>query len=269
MSLGDGTGAGVVMTFNVGRGATGPRGTDQADLGRVAEVLAADGGVDVACLQEVHGADVPLLCAALRHDHGLDHHAHFTPTVPAATMARSLAAARARGDERRAAHLLDRQSDFGIAVLSRSPLTSATDHVLPDDRREPRAAQVVATRVGGAPVTVVNTHLGLVTDRRLRDLLLFRPAPQRAQTRTFLDLASRAVGPVVAAGDLNQVPTVLSSALAGRDLVVATDTRRPTCGRRTIDFVLTGHGASGDDPEVRPVPVSDHDPVVVHLTLPT
>lgn len=255
------------MTFNVGRGATGPQGTDQSDLGRVAEVLVAGGGIDVACLQEVHSADVPLLCAALRHDHGLDVHAHFTATVPAVQLARSLAAARARGDEHRAAHLLDRQSDFGLAVLSRSPLTSATDRPLPDDRREPRAAQVVVTRIGGAASTVVNTHLGLVTDRSLGDRALLRPAPQRAQTRAFLALAAAIEGPVVAAGDLNQVPTTLAASLRSTDLAVASDTRRPSCGLRTIDYILTGPDVVGRDPEVRSVPVSDHDPVVVTVTV--
>ena len=147
-------------------------------------------------------------------------------------------------------------------------MTSAADHRLPDDRREPRAAQVVLTRIDGAPVTVVNTHLGLVTDRSLVDLLLLRPAPQRAQTRAFLDLAAAVSGSVVAAGDLNQAPTMLAESLRGTGLEVVSDTRRPTCGRRTIDYVLTGPGVVGHDPEVRPVPVSDHDPVVVHLSVP-
>ena len=108
MSDVDPVGEGRLMTFNVGRGATGPQGTDQADLRRVAEVLAAGGGPDVVCLQEVHSADVPLLCATLRHDHGHDLHAHFTPTVPAAQMVRSLTAAR-------------------VVATSGAPPTSSTD----------------------------------------------------------------------------------------------------------------------------------------------
>ncbi len=256
------------MTFNLGRGATGPRGCDQADLARVADVVAADGGADAVSLQEVHADDVPLLLAALADDHGLDHHAHFTPTVSAAHMARSLERARSRSDKRRVTHLADRQSDYGIAVLSRAPISTTADHVLPDDGREPRAAQVITTTIGGAAVTIVNTHLGLVTDRSLVDLLTFRPAPQRAQTRAFLSLASGVAGPVVATGDLNQSPTTLAAALRASDLVVASDARRPTCGHRVLDYVLTGPGVRASDPGVRAVPVSDHDPVIVRVEVP-
>lgn len=256
------------MTFNVGRGASCPQGTGPDDLGRVAEVLADGGGVDVACLQEVHGPDVPALAAGLRADHGIDVHAHVTTTVPADRMARSLRVAEQRGDDRRVAHLRGRQSDDGIAVLSRQPLTTAVDHRLPDDGREARAAQVVTTSLDGVPLTVVNTHLGLVVEQDLLAVLLRRPSPQRAQTRAFLALAAGVAGPVVAAGDLNQVPTSLLDALDGTGLEVVSDTRRPTCGRRTIDYVLTGHGVRARDPEVRPAPVSDHDPVVVAVEVP-
>ncbi|WCO65374.1 endonuclease/exonuclease/phosphatase family protein [Iamia majanohamensis] len=262
------TAEGRVMTFNVGRGASGPQGTGPDDLGRVAEVLADGGGVDVACLQEVHGPDVPALAAALRADHGIDVHAHFTATVPADRMARSLRVAEQRSDDRRVAHLRGRQSDYGIAVLSRQPLTTAVDHRLPDDGREDRAAQVVTTALDGAPLTVVATHLGLVTEQGLLASLVGRPTPQQAQTRAFLALAAGVDGPVVAAGDLNQAPATVLAAAEGTGLEVVSDTRRPTCGHRTIDYVLTGHGVRAGDPEVRAVPVSDHDPVVVAVEVP-
>ncbi len=263
-----GPGSGSVMTFNLGRGASGPAGTGPDDLDRVAEVIAADGGVDVAALQEVHAADVPILVEALEKRHGVTGHAHFTATVPEARMRASLARARDRGDAPRVAHLEGRQSDYGIGVLSRGPITEVHDHSLPDDRREPRKVQVVTTSIGGVPLTVMNTHLGLVSDRSLVDLVTFRPAPQRAQTLAVLALAGRNRGPVIALGDLNQVPAVLAEAVRRTSLQVASDPTRPTCGRRVLDHVLVSSDIAVLGAEVRDVPVSDHRPVVVRIQLP-
>ncbi len=257
------------MTFNIGRGASGPAGTGPDDIARVASVIAEGGGVDVACLQEVHAADVPVLVEALGADHGLGYHSYFTAAVPADRMRANLERARARRDGRRVAHLVGRQSAYGIAVLSRAALVKVTDHPLPDDRREPRLAQEVATAVGGAPVTILNTHLGLVTDRTLIELVTFRRSPQQAQTRAFVALVERVDGPVVAAGDLNQGPEMLATAVRGTGLRPVSDARRPTCGRRVIDHVLASTGVTASSTEVREAPVSDHDPVVVRLTIPT
>ncbi len=258
---------GSLMTFNIARGASGPAATGPDDLGRVAAVVAAEGGVDVACLQEVHAADVPVLVDALGAEHGLVYRAHFTASVPEARMRASLVRARDGGDGRRAARLEGRQSDYGIAVLTRGPLTEANDLRLPDDGREPRVAQHVATTVGGRPVTVVNTHLGLVTDRRLIEVVTFRPSRQQAQTGAFLALAGGLSGPVLAAGDLNQDPAALSRSLAGRSLRVASDPSRPTCGRRALDHVLVSADVDVRGAEVREVAISDHDPVVVRFAV--
>lgn len=262
------TAEGVVMTFNLGRGATGPRRTDQAHLGQVAAVIAPHGSADVASLQEVHRADLPLLIDGLGACHGLTYHGHFTATVAEAAMRRSLQQAQARGDDRRVAHLDDRLSDFGIAVLSKEPLSDTADHVLPDDRRERRAAQEVRTRIGGEAVTIVNTHLGLIAGRSVFQRVTFRPSPQRAQTEAFLAIAARAPAPVIATGDLNQDPSVLAGAVRRTCLQRASDLTRPTCGRRVLDHVLVSSDITVLAAEVRDVPVSDHRPVVVHLRLP-
>src|SRR5690606_36484855 len=99
--------------------------------------------------------DVPVVVRDLAERHGLTYRSRFTATVPAAQMQAGLARARARGDARRSALLEGRQSDYGLAVLTRGPLTGAVDHGLPDDRRERRVAQQVTTSVGGRSVTVL------------------------------------------------------------------------------------------------------------------
>ena len=122
------------MTFNIARGASGPPPPAPTTSVGWLRWSPPSGGVEVACLQEVHAADVPVLVDALVAEHGLGYRAHFTASVPEAQMRASLVRARDGGDGRRAARLEGRQSDYGIAVLTRGPLTEATDHRLPDDR---------------------------------------------------------------------------------------------------------------------------------------
>lgn len=256
----------TVMTFNIGRGATGPRGASQDELGLVADAVLAV-GAEVAALQEVHAEDIPILLDALAAGDGPPHHAHFTPTVPVATMAVMLRRARRGGDGARMAHLRDRMSDYGVATLTRAPLTLAEEHVLPDDGRERRVAQEVCTLVGGGMITVLNAHLSTDGQRDLKALVTGRPSPRGAQTRALLRIAAAVEGPVVVLGDLNQVPGELARHLRRSRLRMVNHPARPTHGRRVIDYILTGPDVVAVDPEVRADEVSDHQPVVARLAV--
>ena len=97
--------------------------------------------------------------------------------------------------------------EYGIAILSRWPITSDTTLPLPIDppqprsggSYEPRAALRVTIAAPGGPLAVVNTHLDASGDDRWR----------RQEIRTVIaivdSLRSRGV-PTLAGGDINSTP---------------------------------------------------------------
>ena len=154
---------GSLMTFNIARGAPGRRRrARRPPSGRRAG--ADQGGVDVACLQEVHAADAHVLSRP------------WAPTTASSTAPTSpgrcprprcgpawsgpaswpRAPGRPAGGP--AERLRHRRPDPGTAGRGRGP-------GLPDDRREPRVAQTVAITVG-ADRRPGEDHLGPVTHRR-------------------------------------------------------------------------------------------------------
>ena len=97
--------------------------------------------------------------------------------------------------------------EYGIAVLSRWPITSGTAVPLPVDppqprsggSYEPRAALIALIAAPGGPLAVVNTHLDASGDDRWR----------RQEIRTVIAIVDslRARGiPTVAGGDINSTP---------------------------------------------------------------
>lgn len=83
--------------------------------------------------------------------------------------------------------------DYGNALLSRYPVRAVRRVDLSFLRREPRGALDVELDIGGAPVRVVVTHLGL------------RPAERRYQVKELLRLQDASpIRPLLLMGDLNE-----------------------------------------------------------------
>lgn len=92
------------------------------------------------------------------------------------------------------------EGHFGNAVLSRYPMRLVKAESLPRYglALEPRGALWVEIDVGGVPLQVVNTHLGLVAGERLAQIEMLLGAAWLGEA------ALR--GPVVLCGDLNSSP---------------------------------------------------------------
>lgn len=245
-----------VTTYNIGRGAPGDRGARAATLDRVAATVAAE-RPDVVALQEVHEADLPVIAAHLRDDHDLLYETCFAAALDTEAMAAVVGRARLRAgfDD---AFWADRGSAFGVALLSRAPLTDVEVVELPGSG-ERRVALRARTELAGVAVTVVATHLATAR----------RSAEQRDQTRALAALVATVEGPVVVAGDLNQEAAAVAATLAGTGtrLRPATDPDAPTLGTRTIDHVLVSPEVEARGAKVGEEGVSDHRPVTVALAL--
>jgi endonuclease/exonuclease/phosphatase family metal-dependent hydrolase len=166
--------------------------------------------------------------------------------------------------------------DYGIAILSRWPISSKTTFPLPVDppqersggSYEPRAALRVIIAAPNGPLAVVNTHLDPSGDDRWR----------RQEIRTVLaivdTLRQRGI-PTLAGGDFNSTPesstqqTVRAAGL--RDAWVA-------CGQgegltypadssvKRIDYLFLTGRATCRDATVIPTDASDHRPLFLVVT---
>jgi endonuclease/exonuclease/phosphatase family metal-dependent hydrolase len=229
-----------LTTYNIGRGAR-TKGARSTTLDRVAATIATE-RPDIVALQEVHEPDVPVVVAFLRDAHDLAYHHTFGEALSAQEIARR--------------RLRDRVGAYGAALLSREPLAEVRVERLPG-AGEPRVAIVARTALAGTEVTVVVTHVDTKAHAARRD----------EQTRAVLRLAAARPGPVVVAGDLNQEPGTVASALAatGSDLVRAGDPDAPTLGTWVIDHVLVGPGLTAVGSKVGDPGVSDHRPLTVAM----
>ena len=157
---------------------------------------------------------------------------------------------------------VQRDGDFGLAVLSRLPFAGAERIELPSEGSfEPRIALAGDVCVGGRSVRVFSTHSDL------------NPMAQEAQQRALAEHAAPYVETgVIVGGDMNatfEAPGL--QALFNTPLVdtAASHTDKATCAGRTIDFVLAD-GALGQgsvDADVIETDASDHYPVVVEIAL--
>ena len=161
---------------------------------------------------------------------------------------------------------------FGVAVLSRHPITGFTNHHLmrlstqdPNAVPGPQPGFLEATiDVHGTPVHVFNTHLDYRRD----------PAVRRAQVAEMLGHIARATGPVLLLGDLNAPPEAPelqplftrlrdawpAAAGPGHTIPVAEPVRR-------IDYVLVDDHFQVRKAWVPATLASDHRPVVIELIL--
>lgn len=235
----------TVVSYNIHHG-VGEDGV--LDLGRIADVI-ADSGADVAALQEVdrhwsgrsNWADQPAVLGDLLDMH-VAYGANLDRDPPAP------------GEPRR---------QYGTAILSRYPIVSSQNTLLPNLGGEQRGLLEARVNVAGRHVQVASTHLQ------------HDDATERAaQTEAIVDLLGSATEPVVLAGDLNAVPG--SSEMVPIEASF-TDTHGAGDGPghtypaddpdRRIDYVFGNDHVRPVDARVVPTLASDHLPVVAEVAL--
>ncbi len=239
-----------VMTFNIHAG--------HGDLSRIASVIDA-ASPDVVALQEV---DV-----------------HWDARSGFVDQARTLAAA--TGMDVRFAPIYQLPGttpdapmrEFGVAVLSRLPITSWRNHAITrlstqDGAAGPAPAPgfLEATiRTSGGDVDVFVTHLDFRRD----------PAVRQMQVAEMLAVVKASSRPVILTGDMNAPPDAaeirpLRQAL--RDVWNDSDGNGATFPAegpsRRIDFVLVSRDIEVRRARVVRTDASDHLPVVADLVLP-
>ncbi len=162
--------------------------------------------------------------------------------------------------------------EFGVALLSRHPITSFTNHPLArlstqeagaGPRPHPGFLEAVVN-VRGTPVRVFNTHLDFRSDPVVREM----------QVSEMLALIGETPGPTILFGDLNAGPDApeLRPLLdrfrdawhAGADGGFTMPSDAP---RSRIDYVLVAGGIQVRRAEVPATTASDHRPVLVELVV--
>ncbi|WP_158647924.1 endonuclease/exonuclease/phosphatase family protein [Nocardioides houyundeii] len=235
-----------VLTFNIHAG-IGPRGLD---LDTIAGEIRAS-GADVVLLQEVDrfrprsgSRDTP---AQLATELGM--YQAFAPNLTWAAGSRE-------------------PQQYGLATLSRFPITEAEHHTLPNrPGGEQRGLLRTRVDVQGHSVDVYNTHLDH-TSTELR----------RAQARSVQQVVSTsAPTPVVVGGDFNATPDsepyrTMTATLTDPWTVVGQGsglTVPPRAPRARIDHIYVSKDLVPSAARVLPSAVSDHRAVGVDLLLPT
>lgn len=230
----------TVVSYNIRHG----RGMDdRVDLVRTAAVL-HDLQPDIVGLQEVD--------RRVRRSGSVDE---------AATLGRSLGMEHAFG-----AFMPYQGGDYGLAILSRFPITRATPVRLPDGN-EPRIALAAELRLpDGSALLVVNVHFDWVSDDAFRF----------AQASTLTGMLDALRMPYVLLGDFNDEPGSRTLALFESR---ALEVKKPAGDRFTfsstepvkeIDFVFVAPAAAWRAIGARPVTermASDHRPVVAEVKL--
>lgn len=155
--------------------------------------------------------------------------------------------------------------EYGMAILTSLPVSSVTNHRLPDGE-EPRTALEVKVAAGpdGDPVSVVGIHFYRTPEERL------------AQAEMLSELLADLEHPVVLAGDFNsrRGDVVLQSLLHANWFVVDKDGQANTfpsdSPAREIDFVMLRPGSAFEVVEHRVIEesvASDHRPMLVVLRI--
>jgi endonuclease/exonuclease/phosphatase family metal-dependent hydrolase len=244
-----------VMSYNIHTGI----GTDGvSDLGRIASVI-RDADVDVVALQEVdvHWADrSDYVDQATELARLTDMSVYFAPIY-------DLDPEPGREERRR----------YGVAVLSRHPVLSATNHeisrlstVEPGAEPEPMPgfAEVVVS-VRGLPVHVYNTHLDYrpdptVRSRQVTEMLdILRQDPPRAHQLLLGDFNAEPAAP-----ELAPLFERLRDAWGTRGGGLTYPAEDPV---KRIDYITAGGGVRVLNASVPAVEASDHRPVVATLLL--
>lgn len=241
------------MTYNVHSGV----GTDgRRSLERIAEVIANE-DPGVVALQEL---DVSRARSGRSHQarviaEHLNMRFHFHP-----------------------AHRIQEEEEYGDAILSRWPMRLRRAAELPTVNErlafEPRGALWATIEVDGKEVQVINTHLGLSRNERVKQIeALLGPT-----WLTHPDCAS----PRILCGDFNSLP---SSKVYRRTCQTMTDTQNVVFGHRPkatfpsrwpllrLDYIFTSPELTCTHVKVVDTPLarlaSDHLPLVAKVTFTT
>jgi endonuclease/exonuclease/phosphatase family metal-dependent hydrolase len=237
-----------VMSFNIAAG--------HGDLPRIAEVIRAS-GAEIVGLQEVDvhwGQRSGFMDQATWLAGELDMEIFFAPIY-------SLAPAEGRPHERQ----------YGLAILSRHPISAATNHSLSRLSTQTDLALPVPhpgfphaqIELGGRAVHVFNTHLDYRSD----------PATRRLQVREMLQIIGAQTQPVLLLGDLNAEPDApelrplfhtLNDVWRSADDGFTFPADSPI---KRIDYILASRHFTVDAVEVLRTSASDHRPVIADLTL--
>lgn len=244
----------TVLTYNIQQGADSSGVLDLAETARVLQESRAD----IVCLQEVDVNwssrsefldEAKVLADALRFEY------RFAPIY-------SLNPPRAGAPRR----------EFGLAVLSRYPILSFTDHDLSriSSLEQAKGVQIlpgfpeVVVEIAGRRVRIFNTHLSWL-DAGLR--------LQEAQE--MLDIISRGEGPVVLTGDMNALPDDPEIILLTQTLADAFASAGDEEGftypggwpTKRIDYIFTSKEIVAVQAKVIETFASDHRPVLARLTI--
>lgn len=162
--------------------------------------------------------------------------------------------------------------EYGVAILSRCPIVSFTNHMLTRlSTQDSNAAPAPmpgflesAVDVGGMRIRVFNTHLDYRTD----------PAVRRQQVSEMLAIIGEAAVPTLLMGDMNAPPEApelqplfarLKDSWLGH---VEAGLTYPASGPvRRIDYVFTSSQFVARSASVPLTLASDHRPVVADLVL--
>jgi len=224
-----------LMTYNIRVGI-------ETDLARIAAAIRAVGVPDVLAMQEIgvrwnmgEHVDQP---AVIARAIGLEHH----------TFAGALT------DER--------GGQFGIALVSRYPLTDVSFEQLPRERDEQRVL-LSARLESPTPVRLLNTHLSVHEPERL------------LQAQRVAAVAAAITGPVIVLGDLNDRPGTQVITAARGDLVDcfdstgegAPETFSVADPHRRIDYILCGGPLTpvGTSKVALNARASDHFPLIASV----
>lgn len=156
---------------------------------------------------------------------------------------------------------------YGVAILSKCPLTKTKVTPLPEDAAPESEDRVLATAEvslpGGMKVRFGSTHLDVVS-----------PENREQQVRTINEMAAKEPMPFIVAGDFNAAPE--SSAIleldkrftrtCGSDCAPTIPVDKPD---RAIDFIAFSKGSPFQVVSQKVIPeryASDHLPVVVTLS---
>jgi endonuclease/exonuclease/phosphatase family metal-dependent hydrolase len=240
-----------VLVYNIHAGKDAAGGDN---LERVAAVVRST-GADIVFLQEVDRRTT--------RSAGVDHAAEL---------------ARLTGFQMAFGKSLDYQGgEYGIAILSRWPITEHKTFDLPVDppqeraggSHEPRAALQATISAPGGPIAVLNTHLDASREDRWRRQEIAKLISIAS------DLRSRAQ-PLLVGGDLNSTP---ESAVQEEARAAGYTDAWMTCGAgagltypadsgvKRIDYLYLSGGQTCESATVIETQASDHRPLLVKLRL--
>jgi endonuclease/exonuclease/phosphatase family metal-dependent hydrolase len=215
--------------------------------------VVADLHPDVLALQEICAGEADELGALLARDHGLAYRVVPAPIRPPdaaeahAPVNAALGPACGTGPD---------DVEYGLAVLSRLPVSDPVVVTFPPDHRDEQRGflRLRVTTASGAAVTVHDTHLGL-------------DGVAAAQVRRLADDAAGSA-PAVVVGDLNLAADApeLAPLRAGLS-EVDPDGRPATTDEGAIDHVFLRGLTPVGPPQAPEVTSSDHRPLVVDLRL--